>query len=93
MEQQPTPSSQPEATKPEGQEGYGHTCTVTKNPDGTFSIGTPQDPMAQRAKTIDEALNMVREKLTGDDGGMSVEQAFRGGFNGSGVPGDGGMGY
>lgn len=83
---QMTPTAQPGAMPLDGAaQGEGanpNQVVLEKKPDGTFTCnGAP-------AKTIDEALNMAREKLTGEDGGMSVEQAFRGGFAGSMVPGD-----
>ena len=81
------PTQQAEAVQPE-QPIQDGAVTLAKAPDGTFTCnGNP-------AQTIDEVLNMARELLVGDDGGMSVEQAFRGGFKGSEVgPPAGGMGY
>lgn len=79
------PSTPPDA-QPSGQAeaAGGASVTVAKHQDGTFTVnGKP-------ARTIDEALNLAREALTGDDGGMSVEQAFRGGFQGAEIaPGAG----
>lgn len=76
------------ADQPDAQTaGNENQVILEKKPDGTFTCN------GEPAKSIDEVLNMAREKLTGDDGGMSVEQAFRGGFGGSGVPGDMGGGY
>jgi hypothetical protein len=88
----PNSQSQQQPAQDPADPAGGDTVTVTKNPDGTFSVdGKP-------AKTLEEALALVQQALTGDDGGMSVEQAFRGGFQGaemggSGIPGDMGGRY
>lgn len=63
---------------PAGEQATATTVTVTKNPDGTFTVGehTCQD--------IEECLAYVRQALTGEapgDDRMSVEEAFRGGFD------------
>jgi len=80
------PTSQPAAQPAEEAQAASGSVTIAKNADGTFTVnGKP-------AKTIDEALNLARQVLTGDDGGMSVEQAFRGGFRGSELP-PGDVGY
>jgi hypothetical protein len=82
-----TPTSQPGAAPIDEGEGQGtdpNQVILAKLPDGSFTCnGAP-------AKTIEDVLAMAREKLTGNDGGMSVEQAFQGGFKGSDVgPGAG----
>lgn len=82
------------ATSPEG-----NVVCIAKLPDGTYSVypdnddasGAPETPDMEanetaqgiQAKTIDEALSKAREMLEGDDGGMSVEEAFGQGFKGS----------
>jgi len=76
------PAGQPGAQPAPAEEAKAApgTVTIAKAADGSFTVnGKP-------AKTIDEALNAAREILTGDDGGMSVEEAFRGGFRGSELP-------
>jgi hypothetical protein len=76
-----TPAAEPGARPAPAEEAEAApgTVTIAKAADGFTVNGKP-------AKTIDEALNMAREILTGDDGGMSVEEAFRGGFRGSELP-------
>jgi hypothetical protein len=81
---QPTPTSQP--VPAETPQANPNQVILEKKPDGTFTCN------GALAKTIDEVLNMAREKLTGDDGGMSVEEAFKGGFRGSELP-PGDVGY
>lgn len=67
-------------TQPQDQD-QPETVTITESDDGTYTVnGKP-------VKTIDEALMAAKEILTGDDGGMSVEQAFGQGFKGSEAPG------
>lgn len=67
------------------------TFTVTEGEDSGSAPGgmtelTPggeQPSEAQTAASLDEALDMVRQMLDpGDEGGMSVEEAFGKGFNG-----------
>ena len=59
---------------------------------GTVTIQAQGDAFAVNGKpaaTIDDALNMAREILIGDDGGMSVQEAFGKGFGDK----DSGPGY
>lgn len=84
---QPMPGSQDATTglPDQADPASGDSVTITKLPDGTFTVDE------KPAKTIDEALALAREALTGNDGGMSVEKAFQDSFNGntgSGAPGD-----
>lgn len=55
----------------------------TESPDMEASEEAAMKP----AGSIDEALDMARQLLEGDaSGGMTVEQAFQGGFNGDPMP-------
>lgn len=85
---QMTSTSQPQP--PEEASTGGTSVTIARAEGGTFTVdGKP-------AQTLDEALQMARQALEASEGDsrMSVEEAFRGGFNGgSGVPGDMGAGY
>jgi hypothetical protein len=75
--------AEPEMMAPQGEQAEGapgmedtDSVTITKNPDGTFTVGDHQ------CEDIDEALEYAKQALMADDGGMSVEQAFGQGFSG-----------
>lgn len=91
------PMAQDPAAVPAAPEQTGSAVTITKLPDGTFTVApetddaamTPETPgmesqeesSAQPAATIDEALDLARQMLDGG-GEMSPEQAFSDSFEG-----------
>ncbi len=64
-----------------GADAAGTAVTITKQPDGSFMVND------QPAASLDEALMKAKELLGGapEEDGMTVEQAFQGGFSGAAV--------
>lgn len=70
--------SQP-AAGPLPVEDESTSVTITMSAEGTYSVSSNTEG-ARPAASLDEAIEMARALLGGDDG-ITVEQAFSSGFN------------
>ena len=68
------PMSMPQGEEPT--QSPGQAVTITKLPDGTFTVGQ-DDAQGQPVASIDEALNMAKQMLGGgEDRGAIAKQVW-----------------